>query len=430
MDYLEYMNYIHSMAQENVLAHHGIKGQKWGIRRFENEDGSLTPEGKARYYNSDGTITKKGFKRINKNYKIFSNIINTDPKMIELDKKASTLSYKLDITSDPEEVRKVYAELISTYKAMGAVINEHLNQMNIQISRKDSSKFILKHSDDMYYAVIAHHGIKGQEWGKRKYQYEDGSLTPEGKKHYGVGDGTNKKDPPTKDKKQVSKQNPKPKDKPAEEKEKTPEELQAEAAKKAARKKKIAIAAGVTAAAIVGIVLAKKYHDMKIQNGELQTEAAKGEERFNDLKSKYDLQGKDIAKLKGENSFLQTNSKAMAGTIDKLSKEKAGVKKELFEARKTNVSLETQARGMSKTISDLRAQNGNLKKDFYKEKKTIEAGHARTVSLLESNLKVANIQAEAGNQLANVSPVHQRTYRKILEGISNGKVLFGYKGSK
>lgn len=27
------------------LMHHGIKGQKWGIRRFQNEDGSLTKEG-------------------------------------------------------------------------------------------------------------------------------------------------------------------------------------------------------------------------------------------------------------------------------------------------------------------------------------------------------------------------------------------------
>lgn len=30
------------------LYHHGIKGQRWGIRRYQNEDGSLTPEGKAR----------------------------------------------------------------------------------------------------------------------------------------------------------------------------------------------------------------------------------------------------------------------------------------------------------------------------------------------------------------------------------------------
>lgn len=31
------------------LAHHGIKGQKWGIRRYQNEDGSYTEEGKRRY---------------------------------------------------------------------------------------------------------------------------------------------------------------------------------------------------------------------------------------------------------------------------------------------------------------------------------------------------------------------------------------------
>lgn len=32
------------------LAHHGIKGQKWGVRRYQNPDGTLTPEGKERYH--------------------------------------------------------------------------------------------------------------------------------------------------------------------------------------------------------------------------------------------------------------------------------------------------------------------------------------------------------------------------------------------
>lgn len=32
-----------------VIMHHGIKGQKWGIRRFQNEDGTLTPAGKKKY---------------------------------------------------------------------------------------------------------------------------------------------------------------------------------------------------------------------------------------------------------------------------------------------------------------------------------------------------------------------------------------------
>lgn len=31
------------------LRHYGIKGQKWGVRRFQDRDGTLTPEGRERY---------------------------------------------------------------------------------------------------------------------------------------------------------------------------------------------------------------------------------------------------------------------------------------------------------------------------------------------------------------------------------------------
>lgn len=35
--------------ENNELYHHGIKGMRWGIRRYQNKDGSLTPAGKKRY---------------------------------------------------------------------------------------------------------------------------------------------------------------------------------------------------------------------------------------------------------------------------------------------------------------------------------------------------------------------------------------------
>lgn len=34
----------------NVLLHYGVKGQKWGVRRYQNEDGTLTEEGRNRAY--------------------------------------------------------------------------------------------------------------------------------------------------------------------------------------------------------------------------------------------------------------------------------------------------------------------------------------------------------------------------------------------
>lgn len=37
------------IEDDNCLEHHGIKGQKWGVRRWQNQDGSLTPDGKVHY---------------------------------------------------------------------------------------------------------------------------------------------------------------------------------------------------------------------------------------------------------------------------------------------------------------------------------------------------------------------------------------------
>ena len=54
--------------EDNYLAHYDIKGQKWGIRRFQNEDGTLTEAGKARVAKA-GLYREPSFKGPDKNHR-------------------------------------------------------------------------------------------------------------------------------------------------------------------------------------------------------------------------------------------------------------------------------------------------------------------------------------------------------------------------
>ena len=49
------------VADKSAIVHFGIKGMKWGIRRYQNEDGSLTSLGRQRLYGKD-VVVRKGTK--------------------------------------------------------------------------------------------------------------------------------------------------------------------------------------------------------------------------------------------------------------------------------------------------------------------------------------------------------------------------------
>lgn len=110
--------YVHSDQDLNELFHHGIKGQKWGTRRYQNEDGTLTEEGKKRY-GKDDTNKKsidaeiKRMKEENDRFKIIKEY-NDNLTSSEKEKQAATEADLDNSIGMMREGRNITNELSNT----------------------------------------------------------------------------------------------------------------------------------------------------------------------------------------------------------------------------------------------------------------------------------------------------------------------------
>lgn len=78
---------------EYVLVHHGIKGMKWGVRRYRNEDGTLTALGKRRLVGSN-LQSRPTTADLKKAKKLASESSEMSNKLKKLNEDASKISDK------------------------------------------------------------------------------------------------------------------------------------------------------------------------------------------------------------------------------------------------------------------------------------------------------------------------------------------------
>lgn len=116
--------HYYAVVYSNELYHHGIKGQKWGVRRFRNKDGTLTPEGRKRNSVTSDSKDKTSYKKM---YKMMDDkALNKEyDKLVE---KQSTLvvrvinSHGVWIGSEPKPGSE--SELYEVMDRIRAINNE------------------------------------------------------------------------------------------------------------------------------------------------------------------------------------------------------------------------------------------------------------------------------------------------------------------
>lgn len=120
---------------DDVLIHHGIKGQKWGVRRFQNEDGSLTSAGKRRLANTADTETRN---KLAKSYN--ENIASGDKKSIKQAKKDAKKIAKLDDKAEADARKAIKTQRKHNAKNVSLMSDAELNAQINRLQRERQLK--------------------------------------------------------------------------------------------------------------------------------------------------------------------------------------------------------------------------------------------------------------------------------------------------
>lgn len=143
------MEGIYVKCNEDVLIHHGIKGQKWGVRRYQNSDGSLTTAGKSRYGVKGEHKKTRYFKKDDN-----GNITEVSKRQYRKGLKAearrksqSTKDYANDLIKKAESGTDDIVEATARYKAVADLLEqrgriERQVAQNIPKQKTKTEKFL------------------------------------------------------------------------------------------------------------------------------------------------------------------------------------------------------------------------------------------------------------------------------------------------
>lgn len=140
----------------NELYHHGILGQRWGLRRYQNKDGSLTPAGKKRY-----KIQSRDRYDIIKKGSSFQRIANSGERIDDRRKYVSLTdsdNYDYDHMSG-----KLWAD---NSKAMSTYVYKANKDLKIATGKRVAMDLLNKYGDQKIKNVFRDYEEEKDEWGE------------------------------------------------------------------------------------------------------------------------------------------------------------------------------------------------------------------------------------------------------------------------
>lgn len=137
------MNYYgYEVIRESDISHYGILGQKWGIRRYQNKDGSLTAAGEKRYSDSPSKNTLAYYNGRKNRYSDWEN--DPNPVIIGYSNADIKLGYKARNDKD-----KAWARFNRLYPGVNRSFQEY-NDAVKTASQLDSQMRLMRGSS--YYS--------------------------------------------------------------------------------------------------------------------------------------------------------------------------------------------------------------------------------------------------------------------------------------
>lgn len=156
------------IPHSDYLAHHGIKNQKWGQRRFQNYDGSLTSEGRKRYGVGESNLSKRERKQAEKaKAKAAKERAKVNSKKkADAQKAAEQKQKRMDYLRDhPEKIYKYRKEL--TQDDVTAIMQKVKFDQSLQDIRKAETQRGMKKIESIRQNVET--GLKWYQTGKNTY---------------------------------------------------------------------------------------------------------------------------------------------------------------------------------------------------------------------------------------------------------------------